>query len=749
MSNSNQREEMLFHAARMLTEARSRQAFLDQVCLEDPDLRGRLEALLASQADAENFFSDAASTKLFSFSEGEAASRTRTPHTNGTNGTNGTRGHGAGVERSPAEAPGTRIGRYKLLQRIGEGGGGVVYMGEQEEPVRRRIALKIIKLGMDTKSVIARFEVERQALAMMDHPNIARVLDAGATETGRPFFVMELVRGVKITEYCDQNHLDTRRRLNLFTQICQAIQHAHQKGIIHRDIKPSNILVTLHDGVPVPKIIDFGIAKATEMRLTDKTLFTAYEQFMGTPAYMSPEQAEMSGLDVDTRSDIYSLGVLLYELLTGRTPFDPKKLIQSGLDELRRTLREREPQRPSTMLTTLQGDELKTTAIRREAEPPKLISLLKGDLDWIVMKSLEKDRTRRYETANGLAMDIQRYLNNEPILARPPSRRYRFHKLVRRNKVVFAAAGAVTAALIFGLGTSTWLFLKEREARMEAEHARQNEATLRRQSDAHAKMTEAAFEARQEHYERADTLIQGISSPQPSLETAEVFRSLGDWHATHGRWKIAADRFTALLKINQHDVWNVASADYLECGPALIESGDLPAYERFRRSAIMRFADTTNAVVAERIVKISLLVPGDETLMASLNPLADFAAKSFAKETDTESAIFLAAWKSISLALMEYRRGNYAGAAEWGQRCLDYRERNAPRTATAQVIRAMALHQLHRDPEARAELVQGRDEIEGTFTRELERGSGGEGFWFDWVFARILLREATAMMDPA
>jgi eukaryotic-like serine/threonine-protein kinase len=736
---------MLFHAAQMLTEPRSRQAFLDQACVDDPELRARLEALLASQPDAENFFGEAVARRSFSFKESIETSATRTPHTNGTKGTNGTNGNG--VEVSMAEAPGTRIGRYKLLQRIGEGGGGVVYMAEQEEPVRRRIALKIIKLGMDTKSVIARFEVERQALAMMDHPNIARVLDAGATETGRPFFVMELVRGVKITEYCDHCHLDTRRRLNLFAQICQAIQHAHQKGIIHRDIKPSNILVTLHDGVPVPKIIDFGIAKATELRLTDKTLFTAYEQFMGTPAYMSPEQAEMSGLDIDTRSDIYSLGVLLYELLTGRTPFDPKKLVQSGLDEMRRTLREREPQRPSTMLTTMQGDELKTAAIQREAEPPKLISLLKGDLDWIVMKSLEKDRTRRYETANGLAMDIQRYLNNEPILARPPSRRYRFQKLVRRNKVVFAAASAVTAALVFGLGTSTFLLIKEREARMEAEQARQNESLLRRQSDARAKITEAAFEARQERYEKADSLIHDITSPQPSLETAEVFRAVGDWHAMQGRWKIAADRFAMLLKINQRDIWNVASADYLECGPVLIEAGDLAAYEKFRRAAVVRFADTTNAVVAERVVKVSLLVPGDENFMASLNPLADFAARSFSKQTDTESAAFLEAWKSISLALVEYRRGDYEKAADWGQRCLDYPEHNAPRTATAQVIRAMALHRLHREEEARAQLAAGRETIESTFTRDLDRGSGSEGFWFDWVFARILLREASAMMD--
>ena len=270
------------------------------------------------------------------------------------------------------EQAGDRIGRYKLLQQLGEGGCGIVYMAEQEEPVRRRVAVKVIKLGMDTKSVIARFEAERQALAIMDHPNIAKVLDAGATDGGRPFFVMELVRGIKITDYCDQNKLPTADRLKLFVQVCQAIQHAHQKGIIHRDIKPSNILVTLHDGVPVPKVIDFGIAKATQGRLTDQTLFTAFEQFIGTPAYMSPEQAEMSGLDIDTRSDIYALGVLLYELLTGRTPFDAKELLASGLDKLRHAIREKEPERPSTRLRSLLNDDLTTTARHRQTDARSL-----------------------------------------------------------------------------------------------------------------------------------------------------------------------------------------------------------------------------------------------------------------------------------------------------------------------------------------------------------------------------------------
>ena len=360
------------------------------------------------------------------------------------------------VEPSAEEEPIEKIDRYKILQKLGEGGCGVVYMAEQTEPVRRKVAVKVIKLGMDTKQVIARFEAERQALALMDHPNIAKVLDAGTTEKGRPYFVMELVKGIRITDYCDQNHLSTAERLGLFTQACQAIQHAHQKGIIHRDIKPSNILVTLHDGKPVPKVIDFGIAKATEQPLTEKTVFTAFGQFMGTPAYMSPEQAELSGLDIDTRSDIYALGVLLYELLTGKTPFDAKELLQAGLDEMRRRIREEEPMRPSTRLSTMMDADLTEIAEQRRSEPGKLTRFIRGDLDWIVMKCLEKDRTRRYETANGLATDIRRHLENEPVLACPPSTAYRFQKMVRRNKLTFISAGVVTAALLFGISISTW-----------------------------------------------------------------------------------------------------------------------------------------------------------------------------------------------------------------------------------------------------------------------------------------------------
>jgi tetratricopeptide (TPR) repeat protein len=375
------------------------------------------------------------------------------------------------------EKPGDRIARYKLLQQIGEGGCGVVYMAEQEQPVRRRVALKVIKLGMDTKQVVARFEAERQALALMDHPNIAKVLDAGATETGRPYFVMELVRGIKITDYCDDSNLATHERLELFAQICHAIHHAHQKGVIHRDIKPSNILVTVNDGVPVPKVIDFGIAKATAGRLTDKTLFTAFEQFIGTPAYMSPEQSVMTSLDIDTRSDIYSLGVLLYELLTSKTPFDSRALLKAGLDEMRRIIREEEPQRPSTRLSTFTEADLATVAKHHKSAAPKLLSMLRGDLDWIVMKALEKDRTRRYESASAFAQDIQHHLNHEPVAAAAPSALYKFRKFARRNKValvtVTAFASVVMAGAIISAGLAVRATRAEKKAKSEASKSRQ------------------------------------------------------------------------------------------------------------------------------------------------------------------------------------------------------------------------------------------------------------------------------------
>ncbi|MEE8568338.1 MAG: serine/threonine-protein kinase, partial [Anaerolineales bacterium] len=385
---------------------------------------------------------------------------------------------------------GSRIGPYKLLKVLGEGGFGMVYLAEQEHPIKRTVALKVIKPGMDTKQVIARFERERQALAMLDHPHIACVFDAGATETGRPYFVMEYVKGISITEYCDRYKLSTQERLRLFIPLCEAIQHAHQKGIIHRDIKPSNVLVMLHNEKPIPKIIDFGVVKALHQRLTDRTLVTEEDQFIGTPEYMSPEQAEFTGLDVDTRTDIYSLGVLLYKLLTGCTPFDSEYLRSKGYAEMQRIIREQDPAKPSTKLTML-GSRLEDIARHRSSTVDQLRKSVRGDLDWIVMKALEKDRTRRYETAHVLAMDIEHHLNNEPVLARPPSKLYRFQKLVRRNKGIFVAVGAVVVALVLGVIVSTWQAVRATQAereqsrlREDAVAAQEKEAGLRQQAEA-------------------------------------------------------------------------------------------------------------------------------------------------------------------------------------------------------------------------------------------------------------------------
>jgi WD40 repeat protein len=431
-------DEAVFEMARKLSDPLERDAFLQRACQSDPRLRRNVEGLLEAARDADDFFASGAAALQLPAS-------------------------GCEWQR---EQIGDWIGRYRLCKRIGEGGCGVVYAAEQEEPVRRMVALKIIKLGMDTQEVVARFDAERQALALMDHPSIAKVLDAGVTSAGRPYFVMELVPGTPITEFCDQNQATVPERLELFIDVCHAVQHAHHKAIIHRDLKPSNILVTLRDGVPMPKIIDFGIAKALEGRLTDLTIFTDRHEWMGTPAYMSPEQADMTSVDIDTRTDIYSLGVLLYQLLTGHTPFDTKELLPAGLDEIRRTIREKDPIRPSAKLLQTHGKRSSCGHSRASAPHSSLriAHSVDPDLDWIVMKCLEKDRNRRYATANGLAIDIKRYLAHEPVLARPPSRFYRMAKTFQRHRITFSAAAAVALALIGGTAVSLREMIRARRA---------------------------------------------------------------------------------------------------------------------------------------------------------------------------------------------------------------------------------------------------------------------------------------------
>ena len=529
MENPSQ-VERVFAEALALSDP-DRAAYLDEACQGNEALRAEIESLLAAHADS-------------------AALLETSPVLR--------------PDVLPEEQPGEHIGRYKLLQKIGEGGYGVVYMAEQTDPVRRRVAVKVIKLGMDTKTVVARFDAERQALALMEHPNIARVLDGGATSAGRPYFVMELVHGVPITRFCDQHNLSAAERIRLFIQVCHAVQHAHQKGVIHRDLKPSNILVAEHDGAPLAKVIDFGVAKATQGRLTEHTLFTAFEQFVGTPAYTSPEQATLGSDDIDTRSDIYSLGVLLYELLTGRTPFDAKALAQAGLDEARRQIREVEPPRPSTRLSTMDGDTLDSTARDRSTVPPKLIALVRGDLDWIVMRCLEKDRRRRYETANDLALDLQRHLEDEPVTARPPTTAYRFRKTIQRHKLAATAIAAVTLSLLTGLGVATWSFVKEKAARERAVAAEQKARSEAKKSEQVAKFLQAMLQGIGPSVAlgRDTTLLREIAdktaarletdlSDQPEV-AAELRATLGKVYYELGEFERARLMFEEALRLGRN-----------------------------------------------------------------------------------------------------------------------------------------------------------------------------------------------------
>jgi serine/threonine protein kinase len=452
-------------------------AFLEQACAGDAGLRAEVERLLRARAELGSFH-EAPAPALF-----------------------------ATADEPIREVPGSAVGPYKLLEQIGEGGFGVVFMAEQQQPIRRKVALKVLKPGMDSKQVIARFEAERQALAMMDHPNIARVLDAGQTDSGRPYFVMELVKGIPVTEYCDEGRLTLPERLRLFVDVCRAVQHAHQKGIIHRDIKPSNVLVTLQDGAPLVKVIDFGIAKALGRQLTDRTLFTGFAQMIGTPLYMSPEQAALSNVDVDTRSDVYSLGVLLYELLTGATPFDRERLHQAGYDEMRRIIREEDPPRPSTRMT-IRGQVATTVSTQRKSNPKRLSQLYRGELDWVVMKALEKDRNRRYESASAFATDVQHYLADEPVQACPPSAWYRLSKFVRRHRGQVTAAAVMVALLLAGSAVSIWQAVRATRAERDTSHAL-------------AQVTAAQAQTREALDVVTDDVVGTIFTKEPELDEAE------------------------------------------------------------------------------------------------------------------------------------------------------------------------------------------------------------------------------------
>jgi serine/threonine protein kinase len=675
-----------------------------------------------------------------------------------------------------------RFGRYRVLRLICEGGMGTVYEAEQDHP-NRRVALKVIKLGMDTRQVIARFEAEREALGIMDHPNVAKVFDAGSTDTGRPFFAMELVKGVPVTEYCDANHLGVRERLELFVSVCRAVHHAHQKGIIHRDIKPGNVLVTLVDGNPVPKVIDFGIAKAVHQKLSNTTLVTEYRQLIGTPEYMSPEQAEMTGIDIDTRSDVYSLGVLLYELLAGITPFDSWRLRRADHDEVRRLIRDVEPQRPSTRLSRLgqgrpagegrdgrsgpsrgtgpgpglgsaaggedwtggrvkSGEQIsgEQVARHRGTDAATLYKTLRRDLDWIVMKAIEKDRTRRYDTAGALAEDVQRFLADRPLLAAPPGAGYRLRKFARRNRPALRTVAVVAMALVLGAaGAAFGLF----RARVERARAAAAEPLL---LDAYTRLKadrSAALEDKRSAVRSLVTLYENWGKPDRASQwkwelevlDAGTYAAHATEHAIRGEFAQAAVDYEQALRRDPSNQWWWYQSACLR-----VQLGDAEGYKSHCLELLRRFAEDPNPMIGERTAKACLLRSDP---VADANTLSAMVDRSLARSEGHP----LRGWFELAKGVAEYRARRAESATEWLERSLRHGGMSPQGTGTAWVVLAMAYHECGRAEDAADVYARGVAEVEEGFARSGTKPPGAE--WHDWIIFDVFRREAAGMIGVA
>lgn len=704
------------------------QAFLDTACAGDSELRGILEELLHSHQEAGKFLGGTA--------PGEAADDLSIS----------------------ADLSGIQIGPYTLREKIGEGGMGIVYLAEQAQPVKRKVAIKVIKAGMDSRQVIARFEAERQALALMEHVNIARVLDAGATPSGRPYFVMELVHGVAITQFCDDNRQSLRQRLDLFIAVCHAIQHAHQKGIIHRDIKPSNVIVTFCDGKPVPKVIDFGVAKAVEQNLTEQTLLTQFGTMVGTLEYMSPEQAEFSAKSVDTRSDVYSLGVLLYELLSGSTPLSVKRIKEVAFAEILRIIKDEEPPKPSTRLSE-SGESLASISDKRQSEPAKLTKLIRGELDWIVLKALEKDRARRYESATALAADVQRYLRDETVQACPPSALYRLTKFARGNKPAFATAAALMLLMLLtvvGLAISNGL-IRQEQSRTQDERDR-------------AEKAQSLAELRE--HEVREGLVR--------LKAANVWLERGRWHMGRRRWDDANAAFSQAIELRPDHVsawrersemmamlglFDRAAADFareFELPEPLttmhwyrfallqLATGDQAGWRDVRRRMRNRFHGTPNRDFSMELVRTSLLAADEDVDYPALVKTAEFGLTSEPGSWYLQYLLGIALYRAGSHdQAAQHLQASLSGGPEWEVRALSY------------VPLAMAYHRLGRTTEARQALKDAASAIERWTTQrykaqdwsqwEVHQGAVPEWpiAWWDWLECQLYYREAMLLIEGA